>query len=215
MRLIAGDGVEMKKGIVVIVLSAMWLATAYAGTYESQFGFSIDLPSHWNIVNMKNLKDNPERYFSAHNGRSKNIDESFSEKNKKEILGGKVEIYENLSTNYDNFTDNIYVQMDHGDVKPLKAVEKAICNVKMLKAAFSKSFGRNVNVYACKVVKVSSYDAIYMDFDGAYPGTRSLQFQIWKPSNDIIIMTLTTKNKTLKKLRDEFTAIAYSLNVTK
>jgi hypothetical protein len=205
----------MKKVIFVILLNAMWLATAYAGMYESQFGFSIDLPSHWNIVNMKSLKANPERYYSAHNGRSKNIDESLSEKNKKEILEGKVEIYENLLTNFDNFTDNIYVQMDHGDVKPLKAMEKAICNVKMLKAAFSKSFGRNVNVYACKVVKVSSYDAIYMDFDGAYRGTRSLQFQIWKPSNDIIIMTLTTKNKTLKKLRDDFTAIVYSLNVTK
>ncbi len=164
---------------------------------------------------MKNLKNNPEKYYSAHNDKSKNIDDSLSEKYKKEILKGKVEIYENLSTNYDNFTDNIYVQMDHGEMKPLKAMEPAICNVSMLKAAFSRSFGRDVTIYACRVVKVSSYDAIYMDFDGAYRGTRSIQYQIWKPSNDIIIMTLTTKNKTLNKLRDDFTAIIYSLSVTK
>lgn len=205
----------MKKGIFGIVLSAMWLTIVHAGTYESQFGFSVDLPSHWNVVNMKNLKNNPEKYYSSHNDKLKNIDKSLLEKNKKEILEGKVEIYENLLTNYDNFYDNIYVQMDHGDVRRLKAMEKAICDVNMLQAAFSRSFGRDVKVYACRVVKVSSYDAIYMDFDGASRGTRSIQYQIWKPSNDIIIMTLTTKNKTLEKLRDDFTAIVYSLNVTK
>lgn len=205
----------MKKGILVLVLSAVLLTAVHAGTYESPFGFSIDLPSHWNVVNMKNLKNNPEKYYSAHNDKSKNSGEGLAEKNKKEILDGKVEIYENLSTNYDNFTDTIYVQMDRGDVKPIKAMEKAICDVNMLQAAFSRSFGRDVKVYVCKVLRVSSYDAIYMDFDGAARGTRSLQYQIWKPSNDIIIMTLTTKNKTLKKLRDDFTAIVFSLNVTK
>ena len=205
----------MKKGIFVIVLSAICLTTLHAGAYESQFGFSVDLPSHWNVVNMKNLKNNPEKYYNAHNDKLRNIDESFLKKNEKELLAGKVEIYVNLSANYDNFNDNIYVQMDHGDVKPLRAMEKAICNVNMLQAAFSRSFGRAVNVYACRVVKVSSYDAIYMDFDGASPGTRAIQYQIWKPSNDIIIMTLTTKNKNLEKLRDDFTAIIYSFKVTK
>jgi hypothetical protein len=94
-------------------------------------------------------------------------------------------------------------------------MENKICDRNMLQTAFSKSFGRDITVYACSVVKVSSYDAIFMDFDGASRGTRSLQYQIWKPSNDIIIMTLTTKNKTLEKLRDDFIAIIYSLKVDK
>ena len=134
----------MKKGTLVLILSAIWLTIAHAGTYESQFGFSIDLPSHWNVVNRKNLKDNPEKYYSAQNGKVKKSDEIFVEKNRKEILEGKAEIYENVSTNFGNFTDAIYVQMDHGDVKPIKAMEKAICDVNMLQAAFSRSFGRTV-----------------------------------------------------------------------
>ena len=205
----------MKKRIFIIVLGAICLTTAHAGAYESQFGFSVDLPPHWNVVNAKNLKNDPKRYYGARKDKLKNVDKSLLEKKKKDILEGKAEIYENVVTNYGNFTDTIYVHMDHGDVKPHKAMEKAICNVDMLQAAFSKSFGRDVNVYACKVVKVSSYDAIYMDFDGASPGTRAIQYQIWKPSNDIIIMTLTAKNKTLEKLRDDFTAIVYSLTITK
>jgi hypothetical protein len=205
----------MKKGIFVVVLSAILLTAAHAETYESQFGFIVDLPSHWNVINMKNLKNNPRKYYSAPHDTVKAIGESFVEKNKKEILAGKAEIYENVLTNYDNFTDHIYVQMDHGGMKPLKAMENAICDLNMLKAAFSRSSGRDVTVYSCSVVKVSSYDAIFMDFDGASPGTRSIQYQIWKPSNDIIILTLTTKNKTLEKLRDDFIAIIYSLKVTK
>jgi len=118
--------VEMKKGILVIVLSAICLTTLHAETYESQFGFTVDLPSHWNVINMKNLKNNPEKYHAAHNDNLKDTDDSLLEKNKKEILDGKVEIFENLSTNYGNFKDNIFVQMDHGDMKPLKEMEKAI-----------------------------------------------------------------------------------------
>ena len=201
--------------ILGIVLSLFWLTTAHAGTYESQLGFTVDLPSHWNIVDSQNLKNNPEKYYSARNDKLKQRDKGLSEKIRKEILEGKVEIYENVSTKNGNFVDTIYVQMDHGGMKPIKAMEKAICDVNMLQAAFSRSFGRHVKVYACRVVRVSSYDAIYMDFDGASRGTRSLQYQIWKPSNDIIVMTLTARNKTLRKLRDEFTGIAYSLNVTK
>ena len=205
----------MKKGIFVIALSAIWLTTVHAGTYESELGFRIDLPSHWEIINKKTLKNKPEESSHAQDDKLKHIEESLLDKNKKELLAGKAEIYENVSAQYDNFNDNIYVQRGHGEVKPLKALEKQICNVQLLQAAFSRSFGRAVNVYSCKVVKVSSYDAIFLDFDGAPPGTRSLRYQIWKPSNDIIILTLTTKNKKLAILREEFTAIIYSFEVTK
>ena len=194
----------MKPGIVVTLVIAIGITTAHAGIYESQFGFTVDLPSHWNIVNRASLKSDP-----ALAGELKNIDRGLLDNNNTAIQDGKAEIY------YDNLHDSIFVQTDRGGMKPYKALEQEICNTDLLQKAFSKSFGRSVRVYACKVVRVSSYDAVYMDFDGAKPGTRSLQYQIWKPSNDTVMLTLTTRNKNLKKLRDEFTAVIYSFEVIK
>jgi hypothetical protein len=194
----------MKRGILVIVLSAFGIANAQAGTYESRFGFTIELPSRWHVVNREGLESDPARADTL-----KGIDKGLLEKNKQAVLDGKAEIY------YDNLHDSIYVQTDKGGMRPYKALEKHICNKDLLRKAFSKSFGKAVHVYACMVVRVSNYDAVYMDFEGAQPGTRSLQYQIWKPSNDTVILTLTARNKHLRKLRDEFTALIYSFEAVK
>ncbi len=191
----------MKK-VLFLMINILWLAAARAGAYESPLGFSIDLPSHWNVVNKQVLKKDPRKYGSL--GESK-----------KEILNGKAEIYENLSARHDKVNDAIFVHLDRGGMRPIKAMEKQICNETLLQKAFSRSLGRKVKVYACKVVRVSNYDAIYLDFDGAQPGSRSLQYQIWKPSNDTITLTLTTRSKSLEKVRDEFTALIFSLDLNR
>ncbi len=198
----------MKKGILAVFICLFCTKIVHAGTYESQFGFSIDLPSHWGIINMKSLKENPGKYSDKRT-------EGLLNTHKEQILEGKAEIYEYLSPDSGTFMDNIFVQVDHGDLKPIKSLESAICNIDMLQKAYSKAFGRVIKVHACKVLRVSSYDAVYTDIDGATPGTRSLQYQIWKPSNDIIVMTLTAGNKTLGKRRDEFTGIVYSFKATR
>jgi len=193
----------MKTGILTIFLIVIGITTAHAGAYESPFGFTIDLPARWNIVNQERLKN------ALAPGKLKKIDQELLDQNIQAIREGKAEIY------YDSQHDFIFVQGDRGGMKPYKAIEKQLCNTDLLQKAFSKSFGRPVRVYACHVIRVSRYDAVYTDFDGAKPGTRSLQYQIWKPSNDTIILTLTAETKNLKKLRDEFTALVYSLEVVK
>ncbi len=190
----------MKRGIVFLTVIAIGTASAHAGTYESGFGFTVDLPSHWHVMNRESLKGNPSQ-----TGSLQGIDKNVLKKNKPAIADGKAELY------YDDLYDLIYVQRDRGGMKPYKTLEKHICNKKLLQKTLSKSFGRPVHIYACRVVRVSNYDAVYMDFDGAQPGTRSLQYQIWKPANDTVILTLTARNKNLPKLRDEFTAMIYSL----
>ncbi len=192
-----------KTGILATVLIAIGIATAHADVYQSPFGFTVDLPPHWKIVNRESLKLDPSLEADL-----KHADNGFPDKHLQGIRDGKAELY------YD-FRDSIYVQTDPGGMKPYKSLEKQICNMALLKKAFAKSFGRTVHIYACRVVRVSRYDAVYMDFDGEKPGTRSLQYQIWKPSNETVIMTLTARNKNLKKLRDEFTALIYSFEAVK
>jgi hypothetical protein len=194
----------MIRGILVIVLSALGIASAEAGTYESRFGFTIDLPSRWHVVNRESLESDPVQADTL-----KGIDKAVLEKNRQAVLNGQAEIY------YDNLHDSIYVQMDSGGMRPHKSLEKQICNKEMLQKAFSKSFGKAVQVYACVVVRVSNYDAVYMDFEGTQPETRSLQYQIWMRANDTVILTLTAGEKHLRKLKDEFTSLIYSFEAVK
>src|SRR6266511_2247509 len=99
----------MKKGLLVIILSAFGIASAHAGAYESRFGFTMDLPSRWHVVNRESLESDPVQADTL-----KGIDKSLLEKNRQAVLDGKAEIY------YDNLHDSIYVQMNSGGMRPYK-----------------------------------------------------------------------------------------------
>lgn len=202
------------KILLITVLCAICFAPAYAGTYESPFGFSIVLPSYWSVVTMENLKNNPEKYYNFDNDKLKGIDKRILEKMKKEILEQKAEIYENSATSDSSFRDNINVTTSHdGNPKKYKAFEKSFCD--SIHDLYSKRFGRDIKVYGCKSDRVSNFDVIYSEVDGVITGTRLIQYVIWKPSGDIIIMTLACKNRSLSKLRKEFTDIINSFKVAK
>jgi len=196
----------MKNIMLISILCAIWSTTSQAGTYESQLGFSIELSSHWTIINIDTLKKNPTKFHNIHDNKSESI--------KKAILEGKAEFYENLVTSDSSYRDNIYVFMSHDEnPQKYKSFEKTYCE--MIHNTYSKAFGRDVKVYGCKIDQVSYYDVIYTETDGALEGTRAIQYQIWKPSDDIIIMTLNCKNRNLSKLRKEFADIVKSFKVSK
>jgi hypothetical protein len=50
-----------------------------------------------------------------------------------------------------------------------------------------------------------------LDFDGMAPGTRSLQVQIQKAPDSIVIVTATAKNERMALLRRDFEAVIASL----
>ncbi len=193
----------MKSGISIIMLGIIGFAAAQADAYESRFGFTIDLSSRWHIVNEESLKKDPTLA-----GRLRRFEKDLLDHNIQAVRVGQAEIY------YDDFHDTLYVQPDRGGMRPYKALEPHICNKDLLQKTFSRTFGRPVRVHACLVLRVSTYDAVYMDYDGAQLGTRSLQYQIWKTSNETVILTLTARNKNLQKLRDEFAAMIYSFKAS-
>jgi hypothetical protein len=105
----------MKKGLVVLFILAIWTASPAAETYDSPFGFSINLPSHWLVVSSQELKQNPD-LFDFNSRIFGNWDKTQQEKLKKFILGGQVEYYYNRNTADSHFADNINVYIRQGQL---------------------------------------------------------------------------------------------------
>ena len=57
----------------------------------------------------------------------------------------------------------------------------------------SHHFGRPIALHDCGLRQVGERKALYLDFDGMAPGTRSLQVQIQKAPDSIVIVTATAK----------------------
>lgn len=198
----------MKQFIFASIILIIWNHPLSAESYNSPLGFSINLPSHWLIVNMQKLKDNPDKYYNINNENLSGIDKHILENERRKVLTGKAEIYEIMKVADKKYKETIYVSIDKDDLPP-KEFEKEICE--KLPGDLSKAFSRSIHVYECKFRRVSNLLALYSDFDGAISETRSIQYQIQKTAGIIITLTLTCRNENYKNLRKEFENIVYSI----
>lgn len=191
----------MKKILLAFLFLLIWVLPSSAETYNSPFGFSIDIPSHWLIMSKQEIKDNPD-LFNFEAKEFKKVNKAMFEQVKKQVLSGNIEFYFNQNTSDYVFSDNINVYKRVGRLPRTVAEMDKIC--KQLPNQLSKLFGKPVTVYECGFRKVAGTNAYYADFDGVGNGTRSIQYQVPKSSSVTIVLTATFKNQSLGIIRKEF-----------
>jgi hypothetical protein len=198
----------MKRIFLALIILVVWVSLSSAETYKSSFGFSIEIPSDWLIMSKQEIISNPN-LFNFESSEFKNFDKDLLNKMKNMVAAGQVEIYFNKETSNSLFSDNINV------IETIENLPQTISKLHQycteLPQGLSKYFGKTVNVYKCEFRKIAEIDCLYLVFDGAVDGTRSMQYQIQKsPSLDIII-TATCKNETFEIINKEFDEIMGSL----
>ncbi|MCK5553757.1 MAG: hypothetical protein KAJ09_11470 [Deltaproteobacteria bacterium] len=52
----------MKKVILSFVILVFWISPSSAETYDSPFGFTIDIAPHWLIISKQEVKENPDLF---------------------------------------------------------------------------------------------------------------------------------------------------------
>jgi hypothetical protein len=198
----------MKKIIFSLLILIMWALPLSAEMYNSPFGFSIDIPSHWLIMSSKEIKDNPD-LFDFENEQFNNFDKDLLSLVKNKVASGQIEVYYNKKTSNVRFSDNINV------MKSIERLPQTASELNQYCAKFpeelSEYFGKPTKVYECDFKKVAGINSIYLDFDGAIDGTRSIQVQIPKSPNVNIVITATGKNETYEIISKEFDGIMTSL----
>ena len=98
----------MKKIIFSLLILIMWALPLSAEMYNSPFGFSIDIPSHWLIMSSKEIKDNPD-LFDFKKEQFNNFDKESLNLVKNKVASGQTEVYYNKKTSNLRFSDNINV----------------------------------------------------------------------------------------------------------
>jgi hypothetical protein len=200
----------MKKQVLVFLILVLWISPSSAETYESPFGFTVDIPSHWLIVSKQEVKENPD-LFNFEGEPFKNANQAMLEQVKGAVSSGKVELYFNRDTSTPRFTDNINVTKTFGRLPQTVSEKDKACE--QLPRILSEGFGKPITLYECGFRKVAGLNAFYADYDGIVKGTRNIQYQIQKSPNVIIVITATCKNQTMQTMREEFEDIMSSLDL--
>ncbi len=217
VRLQWGEGMIRK--LSALVVTGLLVACAHApasapsaqsAPYQSAFGFSVDMPSDWTVMGRQELKDNPD-LFSADNPRFKEMDQALLKQVIEDIRAGNMEIYYHTGFGNAGFADNVNAIKNIGKIPATAAELKDVCG--QLPGQFSRYFGHTIAMYQCSLTKVGGKNALWLEFDGALRGTRSIQYQVQKSENVTIIITGTFAEATLADERDAFTHIVMSMKM--
>jgi hypothetical protein len=200
----------MRRIALAFVILAFWISPSSAETYESPFGFTVDIPSHWLIVSKQEVKENPD-LFNFEGEPFKNANKAMLEQVKSAVSSGKIELYFNRDTSDPYFTDNMNVTKTVGRLPQSISEKDKACE--QLPRILSEGFGKPITLYECGFRKVAGLNAFYADYDGIVKGTRNIQYEIQKSPNVIIVIRATCKNQSLHIIRKEFEDIVASLEL--
>lgn len=195
---------------VPIITLLIFVSLASGETYQSFFGFSINIPPHWLIMSGEEIKKNPD-LFDFDNKVFKSVDKNTFQQIKNQAAQGKTELYFNQKTSDNYFSDNINVFKEIGRIPQNNSEMKKYCDNSP--SEFAKILGKPVKIYSCELRKISGLNAIYIEYDGALENTRGIAYIIQFTQNVVIAFTLTCKNKIVNVMRKEFDDIIASVKI--
>jgi hypothetical protein len=196
--------------ILTFLIFVSFVSLASGETYQSFFGFSINIPPHWLIMSREEIKKNPD-LFDFDNKVFKSVDKNTFQQIKNQVAQGKTELYFNQKTSDNYFSDNINVFKEIGRIPQNNSEMKKYCD--NLPSEFAKILGKPVKIYSCELRKISGLNAIYIEYDGVLENTRGIAYEIQFTQNVTIQFTLTCKNKIVNVMRKDFEDIIASVKI--
>jgi hypothetical protein len=185
----------MRSIIFALAIHVIWTATTFAGQYISpQFGFIVNVPSHWEILSAERVKDNPTLFELLEKIVS---DKELRADLKRVIVSGKFEAWY-----YRDTSENVAVTWGP------KNIPRSSGDAKEVVVMFSEKVKIKVHDYGFR--KIGGLDAFYMEHDGWIYKTKALQYFIQKAPNAVVQFTLTCDEQKYKMVKEEFLAIIFS-----
>jgi hypothetical protein len=127
------------------------------------------------------------------------------------VQAGELEIFYRREDTAGSFIDNVNVLMQSADLPSTPAQLEKICQI--LPTEFSRVFGRPIAMDVCEMRERISRRSLYLEFDGAIPGTTTLQYQIQRSQKATLILTATAATENLPRMMDEFEEMIASIRL--
>ena len=193
----------MKKFALILSILMICSVSASAGIYNSPFGFSINVPSDWEIISGKEVEDWVDyetlKFVKKH---------AYTDDIKRRIRKGEVELYiPGRQIIGDTPWDAVYVTKFNKDFLSLLQECNGLSN------KLSKVFGRPIEVYECGYKKMGNLQGFFEESDGPRYEQRVMAFYFLNTRNEMIGIGGACKNRTLKVFRKEHEDIIRSIRI--
>lgn len=195
-------------GVVLLVCS---LATSVAaGDYRSGFGFGITVPDAYLVLTAEEVASNADVFLDEESGEAYGgIPSALRREVFQRVQSGEIEIFYRTEDVDFDFVDNVNVMVQNALIPTSESQLAEVCRI--LPGEFSRMFGRPVGLDDCELRAVAGRPSLYLAFDGALAGTKTLQYQIQLRLGETLILTATAKTVNTPRMQSEFEAMVASI----
>jgi hypothetical protein len=191
-----------------LVVLVVWTTAAHGSEFQSSFGFTANVPADWVVLTKQALADTPT-LVDMRPETVGNVNPELLRNLKAKVESGSMEMLFDRTTSDATFANNINVMVRRGRIPDALDQVRQVCEAYPAKLA--KFAGRNLNVVRCERRALSKSEAFYIEYEGVVTGTVSMQYQIPRPNNELLLITATCKQASVEKIRPEFEEIVRSI----
>ncbi|OFV82998.1 MAG: hypothetical protein A2Y78_09770 [Acidobacteria bacterium RBG_13_68_16] len=198
----------MRRFFSWLVVLVVWTTAAHGSEFQSSFGFTANVPADWVVLTKQALADTPT-LVDMRPETVGNVNPELLRNLKAKVESGSMEMLFDRTTSDATFANNINVMVRRGRIPDALDQVRQVCEAYPAKLA--KFAGRNLNVVRCERRALSKSEAFYIEYEGVVTGTVSMQYQIPRPNNELLLITATCKQASVEKIRPEFEEIVRSI----
>ena len=201
----------MRTAALAVVMGLAVVSAAIAEEYRSSFVFSVDVPENWLVLTKQAIAENPA-LASAPEVKVGNINPDLLKDLKAKVESGSIEMFFDRTTSDATFADNINVLVKHGHAPTTPEGVRQACDA--YPGLLAKYAGRSLKVESCESRDLGSFKAFYVEYEGVVAATVTMQYQISRPDNQLLLVTATCKRSTQDQVRHEFDEIVRSIELS-
>lgn len=201
-------------GLLAGVLVGLVAGSAAAGEFRSGFGFGISVPDVWLVLTRGEVERNSELFLEKDGGgvgALERIPLAMRRTVFERIRAGELEIFYRRESDSDVFVDNVNFLLQPADLPSTREQLAGVC--RLLPGEFSRIFGRPIAMEACEMRDRARRPALYLQFEGAVPGTTTMQYQLPRDRDETLVITATTARASLPRMQDELEGMVESIRI--
>lgn len=201
----------MKRIAWLTGLILMLAGQAVAGDYRSGFGFGISVPDVWLVLTRSEVAENAAAFERDDGDQFGAVPPEMRQAVFDRIVAGELEIFYRREGASGSFVDNVNIMIQPADLPATQDQVDGVCRV--LPSEFSRVFGRPIALDLCEIRERLDRPAFYLQFDGAIPGTTTLQYQFQRRRGETLVVTATAAKPNLARMLGEFEEIIASIRL--
>lgn len=187
-------------------------SAASAGEFQSGFGFGISVPDIWLVLTRGEVERNAELFVDGGGVAAlERIPVAMRRTVFDRIRAGELEIFYRRESDSELFVDNVNFLLQPAELPVTHEQLVGVCRV--LPGEFSRIFGRPISLEACELRERVRGPALYLQFEGAVPGTTTMQYQLPRGGDATLIITATTARTSLPRMLSELEGMVESIRI--